>query len=222
MGGLTVRAFGDAAAGRMPDEPSEQAPPLRCSGATARVASGSLLGHQEPDARTDDVDGETQERRGTISVFDGPEPRVERFADADSEARAVGAWLSERVAAGARPHEIGVFVRHEGLFERAHAALAHAGLEGTVLDDAANPPEGHVALATMHRAKGLEYRAVAVVACDEDVLPLADRLATASDMNELQEVHETERHLLYVAVTRARDELWVSGVAPGSDYLADL
>jgi superfamily I DNA/RNA helicase len=174
------------------------------------------------DARSDDVDGETQERRGTISVFDGVEPRVERFADADVEARSVGAWLRGRVEAGVLPHEVGVFVRHEGLLERAHAAVARAGLEAAVLDGDANPPEGQVAVATMHRAKGLEYRAVAVMACDEDVLPLAERLATASDMNELQEVHETERHLLYVAATRARDELWVSGVAPGSDYLADL
>lgn len=174
------------------------------------------------DARSDDVDGETQDRRGTISVFDGPEPRLERFADADAEARAAGAWLAARVAAGARLHEVGVFVRHEGLLHRAHAALAHAGLEGAVLDGAASPPEGRVAVATMHRAKGLEYRAVAAIACDEDALPLAGRLAAASDMNELQEVHETERHLLYVALTRARDDLWVSGVAPGADYLADL
>ncbi len=174
------------------------------------------------DARTDDVDGETQVRRGTISVFDGPEPRVERFADADAEARAVGAWLRERVAGGARPHEVGVIVRHDALLDRALAALAHAGLEGTVLEGTVKPPEGHVAVATMHQAKGLEYRAVAAMACDEDVLPLAERLATATDMNELHEVHETERHLLYVAVTRARDELLVSGVAPGSDYLADL
>ncbi len=74
----------------------------------------------------------------------------------------------------------------------------------------------------MHRTKGLEFRAVAVVACDEDVFPSADRIAAIGDEADLEEVYDTERHLLYVACTRARDELWVSGVEPGSEFLADL
>lgn len=74
----------------------------------------------------------------------------------------------------------------------------------------------------MHRAKGLEFRAVAVMACDEDVLPSADRIAAIGEQADLEEVYDTERHLLYVACTRARDELWISGVEPGSEFLADL
>lgn len=40
--------------------------------------------------------------------------------------------------------------------------------------------------------------------------------------SDLDEVYETERHLLYVACTRARDRLLVSGVRPGSEFLADM
>jgi superfamily I DNA/RNA helicase len=51
------------------------------------------------DAHIDDVDGEAQDRRGTISAFDGPEPRIELFQDPAAECAAVAAWLCERVPA---------------------------------------------------------------------------------------------------------------------------
>ena len=60
------------------------------------------------------------------------------------------------------------------------------------------------------------------MACDDDVLPLQSRIESVADEVELDDVYETERHLLYVACTRARDRLMVSGVAPGSEFLADL
>jgi len=74
----------------------------------------------------------------------------------------------------------------------------------------------------MHLAKGLEFKGVAVMACDDGVLPLQSRLEAAADETELDEVYETERHLLYVASTRARDRLMLSGVRPASEFLHDL
>ena len=74
----------------------------------------------------------------------------------------------------------------------------------------------------MHLAKGLEFKAVVVMACDDDVLPLQERIETVADETELDEVYETERHLFYVACTRARDRLLVSGVEPASEFFADL
>jgi len=74
----------------------------------------------------------------------------------------------------------------------------------------------------MHLAKGLEFRAVAVMACDEGILPLDSRVADAADDAEMDDIYETERRLLYVACTRARDRLMVSGVEPASEYLTDL
>jgi superfamily I DNA/RNA helicase len=74
----------------------------------------------------------------------------------------------------------------------------------------------------MHLAKGLEFRAVAVMACDDEIVPLQERIETVGDDADLQEVYDTERHLLYVACTRARDHLLVSGVKPISEFLDDF
>ena len=79
-----------------------------------------------------------------------------------------------------------------------------------------------MSIGTMHRAKGLEFRAVAVMACDDEVIPLQERIESVADDADLEEVYDTERHLLYVACTRARDHLMVTGVNPSSEFLDDL
>ena len=79
-----------------------------------------------------------------------------------------------------------------------------------------------VSIGTMHLAKGLEFKAVAVMACDDEVLPLQARVESVADEVDLDDVYETERQLFYVACTRARDRLLVSGVKPASEYLSDL
>ena len=74
----------------------------------------------------------------------------------------------------------------------------------------------------MHMAKGLEFRAVAVMACDDEVIPLQSRIESVGDDADLKEVYDTERQLLYVASTRARDRLFITSVAPSSEFLDDL
>jgi superfamily I DNA/RNA helicase len=74
----------------------------------------------------------------------------------------------------------------------------------------------------MHLAKGLELRTVVVMAYDDEIIPSQERIETVGDDADLQEVYETERHLLYVACTRARDHLLVSGIDPVSQFLDDI
>ena len=74
----------------------------------------------------------------------------------------------------------------------------------------------------MHLAKGLEFRAVVVMACDDEVLPSQQRIAEVGDDADLEEIYHTERHLLYVACTRARERLLLTGVDPASEFLDDL
>ncbi|PPD10039.1 MAG: DNA helicase [Methylocystis sp.] len=169
-----------------------------------------------------DVDGAAESRRGTVSIFDGPPPVVRVFESIDAEIRAVGAWLSERLKEGRQPEEIAVFVRSEQQLKRAQAAVALAGAAAVELTDRIETSAGGIAIGVMHLAKGLEFRAVVVMACDDDALPLQERIETVADDADLEEVYNTERHLLYVACTRARDRLLVVGVAPGSEFLDDF
>lgn len=60
------------------------------------------------------------------------------------------------------------------------------------------------------------------MACDDEVIPLQERIETVSDSADLEEACHTERHLLYVACTRARDHLLVTGRDPASEFLDDL
>jgi superfamily I DNA/RNA helicase len=91
-----------------------------------------------------------------------------------------------------------------------------------VLDEHVDTTSGHVSISTMHLAKGLEFRSVVVMACDDEVIPLQERIESVADDTDLEEVYTTERHLLYVSCTRARDHLLVTGVAPASEFLDDL
>ncbi len=169
-----------------------------------------------------DVDGETEVRKGTISVFNGPPPEIIALPDQDKEIAFVGKWIKARRAEGLAPHEIGVIVRSDAELSRARRALESAGEPLIVLDENMKLASGQVCVCTMHLAKGLEFRAVAVMACDDEVVPLQSRVEEITDEADLEEVYATERHLLYVAVTRARDQLLVTSARHASEFLDDL
>jgi superfamily I DNA/RNA helicase len=165
-----------------------------------------------------DVDGNDEDRRGTVSVFNGAVPTIAIVADEDEEAETVGRWIAD----GVQPHEIGLFVRSTGQLRRARRAVKQSGAAAVELSEKVETTAGRLSIGTMHLAKGLEFRAVAVMACDDDVVPLQERIEAVADDADLEDAYDTERHLLYVACTRARDYLLVTGVEPGSEFLQDL
>jgi hypothetical protein len=182
-----------------------------------RTQADRLLGPE-----LSDVDGNIEQRMGTISVFNGPRPTIQVFESPEDESQKVGTWLSDRANEGVMPHEMGVFVRSPAELDRARAAVENTGLRFKVLDENVETTSGHVSISTMHLAKGLEFRAVVVMACDDEIIPLQARIETAADDADLEEVYTTERHLLYVACTRARDHPLVTSVDPASEFLDDL
>jgi hypothetical protein len=169
-----------------------------------------------------DVDGNAEDRRGTISVFNGPAPTIETFDDPNEEAEAVAGWIADRIGEGVEPHEISVFVRSPAQLRRARMAVKRSGASAVELTDKVETTQGRVSIGTIHLAKGLEFRAVAVIACDDEVIPMQQRIEAVGDDADLEDVYNTERHLLYVACSRARDHLLVTGVKPASEFLGDL
>ena len=131
-----------------------------------------------------DVDGNREDRRHTVSVFNGPAPEFRTFATVPDESRGISAWLRSLGAEGIAPHEIGVFVRSADQVSRATDSVSAAGLMARVLDDRVEVRSGSVNVAPMHLAKGLEFRAVAVMACDDEVLPLQARIEAVGDDGE--------------------------------------
>jgi superfamily I DNA/RNA helicase len=182
-----------------------------------RIQADRLLGLE-----VSDVDGNTEERKSTVSMFNGPLPVIEVRETVEEEAGTVGEWLKARIAEGILPHEMTVFVRSDAQLERAQTAVQGVGLAFNVLDEHVETLSGKISIGTMHLAKGLEFRAVVVMACDDEVVPLQERIETVTDDSDLEDVYNTERHLLYVACTRARDQLLVTSVAPASEFLDDL
>ena len=174
------------------------------------------------DPEVTDVDGLCEERSHTVSVFNGPVPQIRSFATEEEEVTAVATWLRHRSAEGVEPHEIGVFVRSEAQIDRAKRAMDEAGIAWRELNAQVEVTGGIAAIGVMHLAKGLEFRSVALMACDDQVLPLQERIEEIGEEGDLQDAYDSERHLLYVACTRARDRLHVSGVEPVSEFLDDL
>lgn len=182
-----------------------------------RMQADRLLGPE-----VSDVDGNMEDRRGTVSVFNGTAPAIKTFDSQTDEINAVSEWLRDRSSEGVAPHEIGVFVRSDAELDRARAVVGKAELPFKLLDEHVETTSGYVSLSTMHLAKGLEFRVVVVMACDDEIIPSQERIETVADNANLEEVYNTERHLLYVACTRARDHLLVSSVEPASEFLGDL
>ena len=154
------------------------------------------------------ADGDEEGRDGVTSVFHGLEPNIYSFSDIEAERMATIAWINNLLSAGVRNDRVAVLVRSQAQVARGKSIVAslEVGLQ----------------VVLMHEAKGREFEAVAVIACNADVIPLEERLLSTADERAMSEVFETERHLLYVAATRARDHLWISGVEPASEFLDDI
>ena len=169
-----------------------------------------------------DVDGNTRGSERHRFRVQRPAAEIRSFDSEDEEIKAVGGWIADRGKERRRCRMSSACSSDPKPNWTAPAAAAKRPAFPSRFSMSTSRLSGHVSISTMHLAKGLEFRAVVVMACDDEIIPLQERIETVGDDADLQEVYDTERHLLYVACTRARDHLLVTGVAPVSEFLDDL
>ena len=164
------------------------------------------------------LDGEADSLLGYRSPMHGPPPQLRMAATHAEEFHLLTERIRSWLAAGIEPHAIGVAARSASLVREARQALKADGIETAPLKGRGSTQA--VRAGTMHAMKGLEFQAVAVIGVEQGVIPEPaavtpeeeDALAHAQDL-------QRERCVLFVACTRARDHLYVSGTGKLSAFL---
>ncbi|WP_433618587.1 UvrD-helicase domain-containing protein [Dactylosporangium sp. CA-139114] len=165
------------------------------------------------------LDDEDDTLRGYHAVTRGSAPTLTAHTDRDGELDAlierVGTWIDQ----GVEPHAIGVAARTNSLVATITKVLQEAYID--VADDRRGT-DG-VCVATMHRMKGLEFQCLAVVGLDATVLPALTAVTPrAEDAQAHEQDLQRERCLLFVAMTRARDVVYLSHSGAPSTLLPAL
>jgi superfamily I DNA/RNA helicase len=164
------------------------------------------------------LDGEVDSLLGYRSPMHGPPPHIQMAATRPEELRnlaeRVGSWLS----AGIEPHAIGVAARSAALLREAREFLRARGIP-TVSPNGRGPAQA-VRAGTMHAMKGLEFQAVAVIGVEAGQVPAPFAVTPeAEDPTAHHQDLQRERCVLFVACTRARDHLYISGTGTPSPFL---
>ncbi|PZO47502.1 MAG: DNA helicase UvrD [Phormidesmis priestleyi] len=171
---------------------------------------------------SDDLNGGQESRKGTISLLQGPHPILQGFSGPEEEAKFVTAEVQKLTARGLHADEIGIFARTKYLFKDLKTHLTAAGIPVVLLDNQSAGSAKAVHVGSMHRSKGLEFKAVFAIQVSAQNLPLTQAVNAETDKRAKQESIERERHLLYVTATRARDFTYISWSGQPSRFIEDM
>ena len=169
----------------------------------------------------DDLDGGLDSLKGYYSLRQGPAPTAEHFSrEADEGAfilSTLEAWMQDSPA-----EEICIAARTQAQLDDRYARLLQsAGIDVVRVqrspESEANKPG--VRLATMHRLKGLEFSRVLLVGVQGGYVPLDATISGSEEADEIEHREVQERALLFVAMSRARDELAITGFGSESSIL---
>ncbi len=176
-----------------------------------RVAIGVVKG-----VDYDDMDGGKESINGYVSlIHDGVPPQYKIVDDANSEVQQVVEWMKECKNSDIKLSEICIAAPSMNLLKDMQSRLHRDGIDYRVLKGTQKQgcPDG-VDMCTFHSLKGLEYRVVILMGVNERYLPSkATEGYPFSGMDKVaqKEYLSSKRSLLYVAITRARQLVYMVG-----------
>ncbi|WP_280438001.1 UvrD-helicase domain-containing protein [Nocardia carnea] len=171
------------------------------------------------DESIDDMDGGLDSLAGCRSEVHGDRPEVSGFPSEDAELDHIAETIRSWLACGVAADEIGVTTRTRQFGESVERKLRAMRISTSLLAKGA-PSPGAVSIGTMHRIKGLEFRCLVVAGVNIESVPA---LAAVTSIDEDPHSHSLgllrERSLLFVACTRAREQLLVTWHGSPSMFL---
>lgn len=175
----------------------------RTTAQVLRYAVGVLAGESWVDMEAEDASA-----LGYRSARTGPVPReVEATSLVDEYEQAAELARGWRDA-GDPPETTGILVRTKAMGDKVVHALSERGVKAKFVQDDASSGSGNVLVMTMHRSKGMEFKRVVLFGVSPDEYGWGAGTSSLPDA-ERADAELRERSLLYVAATRARDELVV-------------
>ncbi len=159
------------------------------------------------DADADDLDTSSDTLAGARSVFTGPEPESLGFKSKSEEDNGLVSKIEKWGADGYSKSDIAVFVYEKNDVREVSESLNAAGVAAEVVNESTKEEKlgDVVRVMTMHRAKGLEYRAVAIARLGSKSFP--PYYVQQKQGDEREQAEKKLLRVLYVAGTRARERL---------------
>ncbi|MFY0624142.1 MAG: DEAD/DEAH box helicase [Pelagimonas sp.] len=170
----------------------------------------------------DDLDEGSDTLKGYVSLLHGVSPELVSCTSEVEELKGISAWVRSLPSENVRLSDIGILCARRADVDRVSAALQAEGIETVVLqagaDDRSVPG---VRITTMHRAKGLEFFAVAIPFLSQSAFPPPGALKSAVDAADREDIVTQYRSLLHVAATRAKKALRVSWSGTPTGLISD-
>lgn len=175
----------------------------------------------------DDMDGGTESMNGYVSLIHGGEKPIYKIVgNATDEVNQTVEWVNECINNQISANDICIAAPSMGLMKDLQSYLhtngiAYKVLKGTSKQGASNG----ISLCTLHSLKGLEFKVVVLIGVNERNIPskVTERYPfTGMDALDKKEFLSSKRSLLYVAITRARQLVYIVGYGEPCGLVASI
>ena len=170
----------------------------------------------------DDLDEGEDTLDGYVSLERGLPPQLSGYGSDTEELAALTQWIKELLGENADDSEIGILAFQNQQLKNLREHLSKAGIPSEILrsDKADDRTIPGVRLCTMHRAKGLEFKAIAIPFMSDSLFPPKWMLDNAVDEANREDIEAQLKSLLHVAATRAKGHLRVSWSGSPSPFIS--
>ena len=175
------------------------------------------------DVKYDDLDGGEENNKGYISLVHGERPEYHIYADSADEVAAVRKFIDDCVEGGIELRDICVAASTRQLYKDVLDDLHRNNYKYKEYKNRTTTgSEDGISFCTFHSLKGREYKIVVLVGVTERSMPsvkTSDFPFSNMDAAEVKEYLANVRSLLYVAITRARQMVLITGYGTATGLL---